>query len=771
MSTTVMTGMLFVAGPTFGADVFMGLEEIVVTARKREERLIDTPIAVTAVSDIVLNRRNLKDLTGLSQVVPNLVFDLGSGSTGGSNNAQIFIRGIGQQDFLFTSDPGVGLYIDGVYFPRATGVVMDLVDLEQVEVLRGPQGTLFGKNTIGGAINITTKKPGNELTAFGQAIYGSRDRIDVQGSVSVPLVEDKLSVRLSASSRNQDGYVKRINVGDRLGDTDSLYGRFQARWMPSETLTVDLSTDVTRKRESSVAAELVDVRPEDPSNALLGLWNFLVAPTLGPGVQMDRRFLSDDYETQGTGPNFSDFNMFGVSLTVEKEFGADFSVKSITAYRDQDSQFADDTDHSPFKYTQSTNDNKHEQFSQEIQLTGTSLNNRLKWVVGGFYMHEKGQDLFDVALGSGLFNALEALPGAIIPLGPVACPPAPGVFAPCVGGMGNPLNVGLDLDILITDDIDIDSYAVFGEMNYDITDALSFTAGMRYSYDKKVFVTSLLHQNSNVLELDGEEASDSWDSLSPRVSLKYNLAADAMIYASVTGGFKSGGFNGRATSLAQIGSFDPEKVWAYEIGTKFVLLDNRLGINAAAFYNDYTDMQLLSVRDVNGVIVSITENAGEVEIKGIEVELIATPVQGLNLRGGLGYLDAKYKKLEPGATVSLDDRLVKTPKWTLNSGFDYTVDMGNDSGSITVGGSVYYRSTSVNELTNDPGLIQEGYALFDAFLQYTAPGERWSITAFGINLGDKRYKTNGLNSFGSFGNSVANYAPPREWGVKFRVNL
>jgi len=744
-------------------------DQIIVTARKREERLVDTPIAVTAVSDALISSRNFKDLSNISQIVPNLVLDAGTGSTGGSANGQVFIRGIGQQDFLFSSDPGVGLYVDGVYFPRATGVVMDLVDIERIEVLRGPQGTLFGKNTIGGAITVTSKKPTNELEGSIEAGTGSRDRLDVKGAISVPLIEDVLAVRLSGSLRKQDGYVSRINAGDDTGEVDSLFGRLQARWTPSESFTVDLSVDQTSKRESSIAAELIDVRPLDPSNALLGLWNALVAPTYGPGVQMDTRFLSPEFVSQGTGPNFSNFDMFGASLTMEKDFSDNFSIKSVTAYREQDSNFADDTDHSPLTYTESINDNQHDAISQEIQFTGKSDDSRFNWVLGGFYMHEKGRDFFDVWLGSGIFNALEALPGAVIPLAPGATCPPPGPPQPCVGGAGNPFNIGLDLDILITDRIKIDSYAVFGEASYDLTDAFGVTVGLRYSIDEKDFTTSLFRKNAGIETVPPTTVSDDWDNLSPRFVARYKFAQNSMIYGSVTGGFKSGGFNGRATSIAEIDSFDPEKVWAYEVGAKTVLFDNRLSLNLAGFYNDYSDMQIFSVRDVQGLIVVVTENAAKVDIKGFEAELAFTPSDNFNLRGSVGYLDAQYDELAPTATVTLDHRLVKTPKWTISGSFDYGFDIG--AGRVTIGSGFYHRSSYANELANEPILSDDGYTLADAFLRYNFPGETWSLTAYGTNLGDVRYKTNGLSSFGSFGNAVANFGPPREWGVKLRADF
>ena len=766
----MVVGDLYAAaadGPRYEA----AIEEIVVRARRREERLLDTPVAVSVVTEAEIDRRNLKDLADVSKLVPNMIFDVGTGSTGSANNAQIFIRGIGQQDFLFTSDPGVGLYIDDVYYPRGTGVVMDLVDLQQIEVLRGPQGTLFGKNTIGGAINIRTNSPTDELDAVAEVTVGSRDRLDFKGALNLPLIEDTLSLRVAGSTRNQDGHVDRVNPGDELGDTDSDYGRARLRWTPDETWTIDVAADITSKSESSVAEELVDVRPEDPANLLLGLWNVLVAPSYGPGVQMDRRYLSSDYKTQGTGPNHSDFDMWGVSLTIEKSFGEALSLKSITAYRDQDSQFAGDTDHSPLKYTESTNDNDADQVSQEFQLSGTAMGGRLNWVTGAFYMEEEASDGFDVALGSGLFVALEGLPAPLIPLVPgVDCPPPPGVILPCAGGAGNPFNIPLDLDVLISDDIDIESYAVFGEGNFDLTERLNVTAGLRYSKDEKEFTTSLLRRNAGLVTVPPTTVSDSWSDTLPRFGLKYAIRDNAMVYGSVTKGFKSGGFNGRATSLAEIDSFDPEEVWAYEVGAKMTFADERLGLNVAAFFNDYTDMQLLSVRDVQGVIVVVTENAGEVEISGLEVELFATPLEGLSIRSGFGYLDAEYTDLAANATVTKDDDLVKAPEWTAHTAIDYAFAF-NRGGGVSIGGDISYTSSYFNELTNEPVLKQDSYSLVGAYLQYRSPEERWLITLFGLNLTDERYMSNGLHSFGSFGNAAANYGPDREWGLKIQARL
>src|SRR5690606_14339430 len=229
------------------AEPGVGLEEIIVTARKRAEDLQETPVAITAFTAATLEARNFANLADVTRHAPNLIFDTGTGNTGGSANAQIFMRGVGQSDFLFASDPGVGIYVDEVYYPRAVGSVLELLDFERIEVLRGPQGTLFGKNTIGGAASIVTRRTGNGLGGYVQAKVGSRDRLDGEASIDLPLSPGKLSARLTALVRSQDGYVRRTLVGDELGDVDSRAARLALAWVPAEGWDVRLSLDGTRR--------------------------------------------------------------------------------------------------------------------------------------------------------------------------------------------------------------------------------------------------------------------------------------------------------------------------------------------------------------------------------------------------------------------------------------------------------------------------------------------------------------------------------------------
>jgi len=745
------------------------LEEITVTARKREEPLQRTPVSITAFTAEQLEKPGLDDLTDVARFAPNVIFDQGTGNTGGSFNSQVFIRGVGQVDFLFSSDPGVGIYVDEVYLPRVVGSIMDVMDIERIEILRGPQGTLYGKNTIGGALNIRSQRPGEELAATADLTVGSRDRVDARLSVDVPLVADSLSGRFTASTRNQDGYVNRVNQDGRAtGDVASDGFRGLLQWAPGEGWDVLLAADYTRRREESIANELLDVRGSDP---VLLLWNLLVAPTYGPGSVYDGRFVTHGRDSQGTGPSLSDLDMWGVSMNVSKELSDRLNIKSITAYRDEDAQFGQDQDHSPFRYLETTNDNQHDALSEELQITGTHFDDRLDWVAGAFYMHEEGNDRFDVVLGGGLYAALEALPAALVPLVPgVSCPPPPGVVLPCAGGAGNPFNVSLDFDLSIFDAIDIDSFAVYAQGTFRFTDRLSATAGGRYTTEDKDFTTMLVRNASGVVTVPEQSLSDSWDAFTPRLGLEYQWTEDLMTYASAARGFKSGGFNGRAQSLAEIDSFDPEYVWSYEIGLKSEWLDRRLLLNLAAFYNDYTDIQLTSVRAVEGLIVVVTENAGEARIQGMEVELAAQPLEPLTIRAGVGYTDAEYTELAPGATVTLDSDLVKVPEWTGSLAVDLSLPLGS-TWLLHLGGDMSYRSSYFNDPNNTALLGQDAFTLLGAHARFESIDRRWELTVFGTNLSDERYKTNGLQSYGSFGTADATFGPPREWGATFRARF
>ncbi|WP_299322566.1 TonB-dependent receptor [Parasphingopyxis sp.] len=735
-----------------GMQAQSGFSPIIVTARRREETLQETPLSITAFDSDALIDRGITELSGIGDFTPNLVFDQGNGNTGGSTSSQIFIRGIGQADFLFTTEPGVGIYVDGVYLPRSIGSIMDLIDLERVEILRGPQGTLFGKNSVGGAINITTQRPQYDFGGRASATYGSFDRIDVNGSITAPLVADRLAASLAFSSRERDGYVRRVNDGSRLGGTNSAGFRGQLLWEPADNFELHITGDYTRKREDSIANTLIDV---DQSGSLIGLYNALVAPALG--TIYDDRFVPDDpFVSFGTGFNQSDLDQWGIAATATLDLdGATF--KSITAYREQDAIFGQDSDHSPLRFFEQSVVDRQEQFSQEFQLSGTAIDDRLDWVVGAMYFHETGFNEYRILFAPGLFDALEALPPGVIP---------------GLGGAGNPVHPSLDFDGLLTSEIDSDSYSAYGHFSFDVTDRFSISGGLRYTSDEKDFTSRFDRLSAGVTTHD-VDTGDSWNAWTPRIGIEYDWSDDLMTYASVARGFKSGGFNGRPTTeFVARTPFAPEFVWTYEAGFNSMFADRRVILNGAAFYSDYTNLQLLSVTsDPQGGIVALVENAGKARIVGFELELTAMPVPGLRFDAGLGYLDAEYRQLDASVTsITLDDDLVKTPEWSFSIGAQYTADLSDDW-QLMLRADYAYRSTVQHVPDNNPLLEQSGYGLLNARIAFGPSDESWELAVFGTNLTDELYIANGLSQADTLGTTDVTYGRPREWGVSLSARF
>jgi len=724
-----------------------GLGAIVVTARRREETLQETPISITTFDADALIDRGISNLSGIGDFTPNLVFDQGNGNTGGSTSSQIYIRGIGQPDFLFTTEPGVGIYVDGVYLPRSIGSIMDLVDLERVEILRGPQGTLFGKNSVGGAINIVTRRPQPEFGGRVSATYGSFNRVDIGGSVNLPIVTDTLLASVAFSSHDKDGYVRRINDGSRLGGINSTGLRGQLLWEAAPNFDILVSADYTRKREDSIANTLIDV---DTTGFLLSLYNGLVAPAIG-GPVYDGRFISTDpFVNSGTGFNQSDLDLWGISSTATLELGA-VTIKSITAYREQDAIFGADSDHSPIRYFEQSVVDQQRQFSQEFQISGTAIDDRLDWIVGAMYFHETGYDQYRIVFAPGLFAALEALPPGIIP---------------GLGGVGNPVHPTLDFVGNLTSRINNDSYSAYGHLSFDVTERLSVSGGLRYTSDEKDFDARFDRLEAGVTTHD-LETGDSWNAWTPRIGFDYDWSDDFMTYASVARGFKSGGFNGRgSTDFVARTPFAPEFVWTYEMGFHSMFADRQVILNGAAFYSDYSNLQLLSITsDPQGGIIALVENAGAARIMGFELELTAMPLPGLRFDVGLGYLDAEYTQLDASvSSVALDDELVKTPEWSLSLGAEYSADISEDW-QLTIRGDYSYRSTIQHVADNNPLLEQGGYGLFNARIAVGPSDESWELAVFGTNLSDELYITNGLGQADSLGSTDVSFGRPREWGV------
>lgn len=736
----------------------VGLEEVVVVARKREESLQEVPVAVSAFSDQSLEARNVSSIESIAQFVPNVQFDGAAALSGGSSNATIFIRGVGQNDFALFSDPGVGTYVDGVFLGRSMGGIMDVLDVQGLEVLRGPQGTLFGKNTIGGALNITSRKPNEELGGELSATVGSFNRTDIKGVVNLPLVEDVLLSRFSVASIQRDGYAERIVDGEDLGDKDSRAARMQLLWHASDDIAVTFSADYTRGRAHSAANTLISA---NSSAFFPTMFNIMVAPSTGivaPNGQAGFNsswVTNDPYKTYGTGPNFSDLDSWGVSATVEWALNDDVNFKSITSSRGLEAKFARDGDNTPYTFRETINDNEQEQFSQEFQLSGVSFDGQLDWLAGLYYFEESGEEDAEIKLAVGIYDGLESLPG-----------PTFGPF----GGAGNPANTGMDLDLSVYNKIDNQSYAAFTQASWHFTDALSMSLGARYTHESKEFEKRDQRLATGAyIVAPGSSWDASWSEVTPKLGMEYQLNDEAMVYVSFSKGFKSGGFNGRPLqSAAEVTEYEPEIVESYEIGAKSSWLDNRLIVNTAVFYMDYENIQLT----VNQTPQNFVANAAKAKIQGVELEVVARPLRQLDVNFSAGYTDAEYAEigsgLGPGQTLPIteDSELAKTPQLTVSGGLQYAVDL-SDHGELTLRTDFSYRSKVYHDISNHELLTQSGFTLIDASVAYTTLDEDWTVRLFGTNLSDKRYLQSG-NASGSFGVVEGSYAAPRQWGLSVK---
>jgi len=746
------------------------LEEIVVSAQKRTEGLQEAPIAITAVTRDAIDRQGLNDLQQVAEVAPNVTFDFTAPISGASNAATIYVRGIGQSDFALTTEAGVGTYIDGVYSSRSLGGVLDVLDIERVEVLRGPQGTLFGRNTIGGAISITTQRPDQEQGGTVEVSVGDFSRRFLRGSLNLPL-SDSTALRVSVSSKDQDGFVNAaIGVDQRdlppsqrdsslqglnnLGNQNRQAARVVLEHEFSPSFIATIATDVSRARENNAADRLVGITDTLADGPLAFIYNNFQAPsTTLPGfpdsLYSAANFITNDDTTFSTGPNGSNIDSFGTALTLEYDISDNFTIKSISAYRDTDGFFNRDADGSPLRITHTSNfDYQHKQFSQEFQFIGASADNKLRYAAGLYYFDETGSDPLRVEF--------------------------PEVFGT------------LFID---TADIDNTSIAAFAQVNYDINDRLQLTVGGRYTRDEKEFLTDqiiLTGSASPALFNGAPEGTEipliprnsfieeTFTDFSPRVSLDYQLDS-SLIYGSFSQGFKSGGFNLRYVQPRDaILPFDPEEADSFELGYKWESSDRRLRFNAAAFYTDYTDIQVTVFENLGA---PITLNSGDAEIKGLEFELNALLFEGLELNVSTGFLDAEYTEIRsnpanistPEQAITTDTELPNSPEWQATIGAAYTTYLTNSS-SLEFRGDWRLSGDVENDAQNSRFLSQDAYDVLNLSTTYRPPSEAWSLRLFVDNVTDERFIVSGDSNFG-IGFHEANFNRPRQWGITFKTSF
>ncbi len=718
------------------------LDEVVVTAQKREASLQDTPISMAAFSGDDLDKRGAANISDVGDFTPNIQFDSSVALSGSSNSASIYIRGIGQPDFIASADPGVGVYLDGVYISSSMGGVLDLLDVERVEVLRGPQGTLFGRNTIGGAISVVTKKPDNEFSGSAELTLGEFERINAKASINVPIVEDVLAARIGVSTKNSDGYADRILTGETMGgeDTDALRGML--RFTPNEDWDINFAFDYTKSKDDSPQSSLVGVSavpgPPPPAGTWAGAYNAIYG-IANMAVYDESFVLGDNEKSMATGPTGVDMDLWGASLNMEWDLGF-ATVRSITAYRTWEAEFGRDPDHSPIVIIQQAYEHEQDQFSQEFNIFGSAFDDRLDWLLGAYYFDEHAEEFTDV-------------------------PVVPDLFTCC----GLPISGGG------TQVMDNENYAFFGQGTYQITDQLGVTLGLRYSHEEKNMINGSRKPQLPGMPylLTNRNASATFNSLTPRISVEYKPLDNMLLYASYSEGYKGGGFVARYLfPRAEPLAFDSEEAQTYEVGFKGDFFDDRLRLNGAAFFSEYENIQI----SVFNFGVPEIRNAAEGEIKGLELEATAVPTDNLTLNAGFGYIDAEYTKIDPGDLVGVlvpfdtSAAFQNTPEYSWNVGIEYLLPFAN-LGDLRLRTDYSYKTEIANDAVNTPQLIQDDFGLLSASANLELADSPWQFTVFGRNLTDEDYIISGTSDIASIGIIEAVWGRPREWGVTAKVNF
>ncbi len=742
-----------------------GTERIVVTARRREEDLQTIPVSISAFSVDALEERTMEEVSDLADFTPNMEFATTGALGGSSSDATAYIRGIGQISVELFSDPGVGIYVDGVYLARAQGAVFDLVDLERVEVLRGPQGTLFGKNTIGGAISLVTRKPHAGFEGEVSVGAGDYGRLEADLHLNVPLGERSWG-SLAVTSRSTDGVAESLATGEDSYDDDRDAARLALRFLPNDRTSIDLTADYTRERESAIDMVLLGV---DETIPILEFYNN-ARRTAGLPAYDERWITGNFQQSYSTDPNFSNGDVAGAAASVAWNKN-DFEVRSITSYRELENDVSNDLDGSPLRYAFRPTLKEQDQISQELQLLGVAFDDRLDWVLGGLYFEESSHERATGDLLGGLFEALELAPGPIFSppgLPDFLCnpgPPPPGL--PCFGGAGNPLNFAFfePPDDVALSDLTATSWALFTEGNWAASDRLTLTAGVRYTSEKKDHLIVDLPTAVNPAGFM-RFSDDDWSSVTPRFAVAFQAKPNIFVYGSISKGFKSGGFNGLrgGSTSTLLASYDPEELWAWELGVKTDAFDNKLRANLALFWSDYTDLQLTaSLIDASGQPATVIENAGEAEVSGFELEVSARPSASFELNLGVGYTDAEYTSLRDDVqAITIADTIPKTPEWSVVLSPSYTWRRAG-GGSLILRADYSYKSKYFNDVANNEAAAQDAFALVNARASYLLPSGDWELALWGKNLTDEEYLEAGLVPE-AFGPAIGVGGRPREWG-------
>lgn len=706
------------------------LGTIMVTAERKQASVQDTPIAISAFGGDQLQSEHITNIESLATKIPNVQFSKALGM------ARVFIRGVGLDAQSPGSDPRVAIYTDGVYSARPQGGFDSYFDVERVEVLNGPQGTLYGRNATAGAVNIITRDPTDEFEGFGSVTFGNYRLVQTEGAISGPL-GDNVSGRLAFSTSNRDGFGRNILTGADANYEDRQAFRGKLLVRPTEDLRVLLSADYSYS--------------DGGGSAFLGN----TPGNLNYGQQQGYE-VPQGYDAVGINPG-QQVESSGASITANLRLG-DGDLASITGFRHLDLGLQGTADFSTASFLPLFVDEESDAFTQELRYAQSV--GPVDVLVGGYYFHEKNSGSQIAQVSSGLIPALVASGGGSCCIG---IPQQTGPFVLLNGAYFGATQT-------------TDAYALFTQETINLTDRLALDLGLRYSYEERsidqfyqfdlarpVGSGRLLDPTTGPVGATLSSDSESWDSFDPKVTLRYNFTPDVMGYATYSTGYKSGGFN-----FAQIQpAFAPEELTDYEVGLKADLLADRLRMNLAAFHYDYTNLQ------VNTVVLTslLTTNAGRAEIDGFEAQISASPVPELLMNLSLSYLDARYTEfttLDPGQPLLgpqdlSGNQLQYAPSWKIGGDISYTID--TEIGAFTPRLDLTWTDDVYFSQFNEPFTSQDAYLLSNLFLDWDS-GDGWKANVFVRNLGDERYAIAGVRSTLIVGGHVTGtLAEPRTYGV------
>ena len=797
-----------------------GIEEVIVTAEFREASLQETPIAITAFTGDMLVDRAWTSLAEVTNKSPNVSLKPGGQARSGM---MAYIRGIGQSDFIAALEPGVGVYVDDVYFAQLTGSLLELLDVDRVEILRGPQGTLSGRNSIGGAIKMFTKKAGEGHPGYVRVGFGSYSQVDLRGTGELTLVEDSLYARFSGAAKTRDGYVDVLDYGcshpgsnapsnrgaagckiGEQGDKEYATGRLSLRWLASDDVEVNVNGDYLNDRSGIAPGVAIwaDRRGIEaarlPNGALINPTVTFTDDTGSVLYYRDHIFvpygpyrnandpINDPYVSYATIADYGQqyigagdpaltlpvswkpsvieprnhITQWGVSAQVDWKINDDLSLVSITAYRDYDTWFTWDEDGSPVAVNQLDNRTKNDQFTQELRLNGSTAN--VDWTIGGFYLDQDTTYEARVDLNYALIDFIH---------GPDPTP--------------------------------AETWAAFVHANWHVTDRLNLIGGLRYSDEYKGY-THFRHNpdgsnvgskgptfpgapdliNIRLTGVNGLTAEFEDERIDWRAAADFSITDDMMVYGSISTGYKGGGVNPRPFFPAQLKTFDSETVTAYELGIKSNFLDNTLQTNAAVFFNDYEDIQLILSQcevppfvDPDGIAAPCLKpaNVGNADIKGLELEIMWYPVEGLMFDASASWLDFEYTSVDPVALVGseiapLDMITPYTPEEKWSGGIQYTFGTGA-RGAFTVRLDASYQSEQYADATNKALNRIDSYTLYNAMAWWESPDNDWRIQLEWLNLSDKVYYIDLYDVSASQGTVLAQPGLPETFNISFTRNF